>query len=92
MNAAETVLLAGAALAAYAVFVLLRPQGRCLRCRGKGYLHQPKRKRARPCPACKGRRIARRPGATFVHRQFWSLFGDRIQEKQRTRLRGKDIS
>lgn len=68
------ILIGIAAFAAYVLLVLAHPVGTCLRCRGKR-LHRS-RGRLRPCRTCKATGLARMPGATAVHRFFWSVFGD----------------
>ena len=67
------------------LLVLATPHARCLRCLGKRVIRsrhgKNAAKRKRRCWVCHGKGIARLPGATMVHRFFWTVFGDRIQER-----------
>ena len=58
------VLVVLALIAAYIVFVLVRPQKPCRRCRGWGV----KGRRRRSCPRCQGTGTHFRLGAPLIHR------------------------
>lgn len=60
------VLILLAALAAYAVFVLVKPDRSCPKCSGWG--QKPKRRKPRACGRCKGTGRAFWPGARLVHK------------------------
>ena len=55
-----------AALAAWSLFVLVKPTGQCRKCGGWG--NQRKRRRNRACSRCQGTGRAFRPAARLVHR------------------------
>jgi hypothetical protein len=75
------ILLALAAIALYAALRLVFPTARCPRCLGRRVLRSPGR--ARRCWACNGRGRVVWPGATAVHRFWWSAVGDRMRERRR---------
>jgi hypothetical protein len=62
------------ALVALVVFVLwvlslrVKPFGRCIACRGKGVRVSKRRRKARKCWLCKGKRRRQRLGSRTVHR------------------------
>lgn len=59
--------LAGlAALAVYALFVLVKPDRACPKCSGWG--QGARRRRSRACPKCKATGRTFRPGARLVHK------------------------
>ena len=61
-------------LIAFAIAVIwigslyVKPFGKCWRCRGRGNVHRPGRRRAPVCPRCHGRRRQQRFGSRTVHR------------------------
>ncbi len=64
---ATTVLLALAAVAAWAGWLYLFPFGPCPRCKGTGHIKRGPRRRP-VCPRCKGRRRVQRRGSRTIHR------------------------
>ena len=85
-------ILAGVIIAAAACLLLLAfPVIRCPRCLGKRVLRRRTRRgrRARKCPVCRGAAHIVPPGATFVHRSFWAIGGERIRERRRDENTGR---
>jgi hypothetical protein len=83
-------LIALGVLLAWFLVVLVKPQARCWRCLGKRVIRSRhgKRmaKRKRRCWVCRGHGVARLPGATMVHRFFWSTWGERMHERRREEI------
>lgn len=77
------ILVAVALLTAYALFVLISPTGRCIRCRGERVIVHGRR--ARPCRWCRATGKRRRPGAALVHRLAWTLLLGNLMERRRER-------
>jgi hypothetical protein len=61
-------LIGFAIIAIWILSLIVRPFGRCWRCRGKGNLRRKGRRRAPVCPVCHGARRRRRIGSRTVHR------------------------
>jgi tRNA(Ile2) C34 agmatinyltransferase TiaS len=73
---------------AYAVSLYLIPVRTCPRCNGTGTrLTTTGRATGRTCGRCRGDGRIRRPGATAVHRLYWSVIGDTLREHRRDALR-----
>ena len=81
------VLLAAVILAGYCLFVLVSPVGMCLRCLGQRRHPRLLGKGVRACRHCRAHGARPRPGATLVHRFYWTAFGNRKREQRREALR-----
>jgi DnaJ-class molecular chaperone len=68
------------------LFVLAKPQARCWRCLGKRVRKGGNGKRKVKCKTCRGHGVARLPGATMAHRFFWSVMGDRLNDRRREEI------
>ena len=79
------ILIACAAITLYAALRLAFPTARCPRCLGKRILRGASR--ARKCWACDGRGRVVWPGATAVHRFWWSVLGHRLMDRRRDAFR-----
>jgi hypothetical protein len=75
------ILIGLGAVSGYVLLVLALPVITCPRCRGKRVRRVGNR--GMPCRICKATGITRPPGATVIHATFWSVFGDRIHDRQR---------
>jgi hypothetical protein len=73
-------LFAAAALAVYAALRLAFPMARCPRCLGKRVTRHGRR--ASKCRLCHGNGRVVWPGATAVHRFFWSVIGRRLMDRK----------
>jgi hypothetical protein len=73
-------------LVAYFLLVLHAPLVRCPGCWGKRVRHLKRGGRRPPrvikCPLCDASGICRMPGATTIHRFFWSIAGDHIRGRR----------
>jgi hypothetical protein len=76
-------------IVAYALLVLGHPLVTCPACFGHR-VHRPRRGRGRrgrlrvrKCWLCHAKGLVRMPFATTVHRYFWSIAGERMQDKRR---------
>ena len=76
------ILLALAAAGAYAVSLYLWPWRNCPRCHGT---RVKTRRRIGMCKRCSGTGRTRRIGATAVHRFYWSVLGDQVQQRRRAK-------
>ncbi|MGO9079101.1 MAG: hypothetical protein ACLQDY_08670 [Streptosporangiaceae bacterium] len=80
------ILIVTGVVAGYCLLVLARPLGVCPACRGKR-MRRPRRGgrqlKARKCGLCDATGIHRMPGATAIHRFFWSMAGDLILGRRR---------
>jgi hypothetical protein len=74
-------LLAAAVIALYAALRLAFPTARCLRCLGKRVTRHGRR--AARCWMCRGNGRVVWPGATAVHRFFWSVLGRRLMDRRK---------
>jgi hypothetical protein len=70
-------LIALAVAAAWALWLLGSPWGRCWPCSGTGTRRSPAGRPRGACRWCGGTGRRRRIGATAVHRFWWALTGDR---------------
>ena len=77
------ILTAAAILTGYALFVLVRPLGKCRKCHGTRVTRRGRQ--ARGCPRCKATGRRRRPGATLIHRLAWSVVLGPIMRRRRER-------
>ncbi len=68
LDVPRTVLLIAAVLAVWVLSLLVRPFGRCWRCRGNRVLIVRGGRKARKCWACKGTGRRQRTGSRLVHR------------------------
>ena len=74
-------LLAATVIALYAALRLAFPTARCPRCLGKRVTRRGRR--ADRCWLCRGNGRVVWPGATAVHRFFWSVIGHRLMERRK---------
>ena len=88
--------LIGAGIAlAYLLLVLAHPLVTCPRCFGKRMIRprrkkrQRRRTRSRRCWLCNAKGIYRLPGATAIHRFFWSVLGEHIRSRRRDEAAAK---
>lgn len=81
----KVILIALGVAVLYGLIVLGRPHVTCYRCHGKKVIRRTRNghKSKRKCWVCKAKGTARLPGATMVHRFFWLVAGDHIQQKRR---------
>ena len=79
------ILLIIGAAAGYAVSLYLVPWRACPRCHGTRITRGSTGRRIGMCPRCSGTGRTRRPGATTVHRFYWSVLGDQAQQGRRAR-------
>lgn len=84
------ILLGLAAVTLYAALLLAFPTGRCPRCLGKRVTRSGRR--PRKCRACRGRGRVVWPGATAVHRFWWSVLGNHLMERRREQLHARQSS
>jgi hypothetical protein len=86
------ILLAIAAIAVYAALRLAFPTSRCPRCWGKRITRHGRR--ASKCPLCHEHGRVVWPGATAVHRFWWSVLGHRLMDRRKgtikARITGED--
>jgi len=68
--------------AGYAISLYLWPIRKCSRCQGARVIHHAARG-FRTCPRCSGTGRTRRLGATAMHRFYWSVLGERAQDRRR---------
>ena len=82
-----TLLIIGIA-AGYAVSLYFWPHRNCPRCRGARVTHGggSLRPRFKACRRCSSTGRTRRIGATAVHRFYWSVLGERAQDRRRARI------
>lgn len=80
------ILLAIAAAAAWAASLYLWPHRDCPRCRGARVTTSRSGRRTRLCGRCGGTGRTRRPGATAVHRFYWSVIGEHAQQRRRAAI------
>ena len=71
-----TLLIIGAAVAVYALFVLASPSAACRACRGWGA--KERRRRRKACRRCGGTGVRFRPGARLAHRAAAALTRSRM--------------
>ena len=74
-------LLAAAVVARYAALRLMFPTARCPRCLGKRVTRRGRR--VSKCWLCHGNGRVVWPGATAVHRFFWSVLGRRLMDRRK---------
>ena len=80
------ILLAIAAAAAWAASLYLWPHRNCPRCHGARGTASRSGRRTRLCTRCSGTGRTRRPGATAVHRFYWSVIGDHARQRRRAAI------
>ena len=85
-----TLILVGfAVLAAYCFHLKRHPIGPCGKCSGSGKNKGSNRKRWGACKRCSGTGQRKRPGATAVHRFWWSLAGETLHRRRKERVKAR---
>jgi hypothetical protein len=80
-------LLALSLLAGYAISLYLWPSRPCPRCGGTRLHRGSTSHRFSLCTRCAGTGRTRRPGATTIHRAYWSIASDQHREHHRRHAR-----
>ena len=80
------ILIGFAVAACYLLSLYVWPLRPCSRCHGTRVNRGSTGRRFGLCKRCGGTGRTRRPGATTVHRLYWSVLGDRLRERRRETL------
>jgi len=86
------IIFAAAVVSAYVLLVLARPIGRCHRCWGKRVIRNAKGRKPAKCKTCQASGLSKLPGATFIHRLFWLIFGDFILGRRKAEVADRQVA